>query len=183
MRTRTALPAGRSRIASPPLLAALLAVAAAVPGAADSVVGLSPVRAALYVNEDLLFFRPEGYDRFGWTVAAGDFNGDGAADLATGLPYDDGLAGGGLEDVGIVVVRWGVPGAGLAIGLADTVLSQYAAGSQGDPADHDRFGGSLAVGDFNGDGRDDLAVGVPGDEVPNPAPEDCGGDFVNAGSV
>lgn len=56
--------------------------------------------------------------------------------------------------------RWGVPGGGLALGPADTVLSAYAAGSQLAPGDSAHFGLVLAVGDFNGDGRDDLAVGA-----------------------
>jgi hypothetical protein len=152
-------------------------------GAAATSVGLSPVREQTFGNEDLFFFQPAEYDRFGYSLAAGDFNNDGAMDLATGMPYDDGLIGSGLTDSGIVIVRWGVPGGGLASGLADTVLSQFAAGSQGDPDTNDRFGWTLAAGDFNGDGHDDLAVGVPKDEVPNPNPKACGADFVRAGSV
>src|SRR6187402_1470639 len=138
--------------------------------AAESAVGLSPVAAQGFANEDLLFFVPADYDRFGWSTAAGDFNADGAMDLATGVPYDDGLIGSGLTYVGLVVVRWGVPGGRLDTGLADTVLSQFAAGSLGDPETNDRFGASLAVGDFNGDGYDDLAVGVPNDSVPHADP-------------
>ena len=33
---------------------------------------------------------------------------------------------------------------------------------KGTPRYYDRFGASLAAGDFNGDGDDELAVGVPG---------------------
>ena len=39
---------------------------------------------------------------------------------------------------------------------------------------YDMFGDSLAVGDFNGDGVDDVAVGAPNDDV---------GALVDAGSV
>jgi hypothetical protein len=137
---------------------ALLAVVAAVPMGAIASVGLSSVRAQTFGNEDLLVFQPWHHDRFGWSVAAGDFNADGAMDLATGIPSNFGTVGGGLNYAGIVVVRWGIPGTGLALGLADTVLSQHAAGSQGAPEPFDEFGYALAVGDFNGDGG--LAVSV-----------------------
>jgi hypothetical protein len=38
----------------------------------------------------------------------------------------------------------------------------------------DRFGGSLASGDYNGDGAGDLAIGVPGEDI---------GDITDAGAV
>ena len=130
---------------------------------AQAAIGLSSVRAQGFQNEDLLFYAPADGDRFGWSLASGDFNGDGAEDLATGLPFDDGLVGSGLTDCGSVVVRYGVAGRGLAGGLADTVLSQFAAGSLNPPEANDHYGYALAAGDFNGDGIDDLAIGVPGD--------------------
>ncbi len=143
-----------------PLLAPILAATALH---AQAAIGLSSVRAQGFQNENLLFYTPETGDRFGWSLASGDFNGDGAEDLATGLPFDDGLVGSGLTDCGSVVVRYGVVGRGLAGGLADTVLSQFAAGSLNPPEANDLYGYALAAGDFNGDGIDDLAIGVPGD--------------------
>ncbi len=125
-------------------------------------VGLSSVRSQYFVNEDLLFYVPELGDAFGAALATGDFNGDGADDLATGVPYDNGLAGFEIEDVGLVIVRYGVPGSGLETGLADTVLRQNVLVEAGD-----FFGYALAAGDFNGDGFDDLAVGEPGDSSIN----------------
>ncbi|MEO8198294.1 MAG: FG-GAP repeat protein [Thermoanaerobaculia bacterium] len=120
-------------------------------------VGLSSVRSQYFENENLLFYVPEPFDNFGAALATGDFNGDGADDLATGIPYDNGLAGFELNNVGLVVVRYGIPGFGLETGLADTVLRQTA-----NPEAGDNFGFALAAGDFNGDGYDDLAVGEPG---------------------
>ena len=129
--------------------------------------GISTVHAQWFENENLLFFTPAAGDRFAWAVATGDFNGDGYDDLATGMPYDDGLVGSEQTDCGIVVVRYSGGGIGLPSGLASTVLSQYAGGSQ-DPAEPgDLFGFALAAGDFNGDGYDDLAVGVPGETLPD----------------
>ncbi len=126
-------------------------------------IGLSSVGSQLFENENLFFYVPEVGDRFGWSVAAGDFNGDGVQDLATGMPYDDGLFGSGLTDSGIVIVRYGVAGQGLAEGLASTVLSQNGGGSINPAEAGDLYGFALAAGDFNNDGSDDLAVGVPRD--------------------
>ncbi len=120
-------------------------------------VGLSSVRSQYFMNEDLLFYVPEPYDAFGAALASGDFNGDGADDLASGVPLDNGLAGFEQENVGIVIVRYGIVGSGLETGLADTLLRGMTW-----PEAEDRFGTALTAGDFNGDGYDDLAVGEPG---------------------
>jgi hypothetical protein len=125
-------------------------------------VGLSTVRSQYFVNENLLFYVPEPFDNFGAALATGDFNGDGADDLATGIPYDNGQAGFELNNVGLAVVRYGIGGFGLETGLADTVLRQM---SFAEPDDN--FGFALAAGDFNGDGFDDLAVGEPGNHFFN----------------
>src|SRR5688500_14704311 len=76
----------------PPLALALAAVLtlAAAAAAQTTGIGLSTVRAQRFGNEDLLFYTPQTDDRFAWTFATGDFNGDGADDLATGMPFDDG---------------------------------------------------------------------------------------------
>jgi hypothetical protein len=129
-----------------------------------SAIGLSDVRAQWFENEELFFYGPNPDDHFAIALAAGDFNGDGASDLASGIPDDDEI-GGGCASCGMVVVRWGVPGRGLAPGLADTVLHQGLAASPSEPIAGERFGAQLAAGDFNGDGFDDLAVGAPGPPI------------------
>ena len=164
------------RLRSPSATAVLILVAAAnaafvAPVAAG---GLSSVRAQTFENENLLFYAPEPGDLFGFALATGDFNGDGADDLATGIPLDDGLFGAPIADMGAAVVRYGIPGKGLDPDVADTFLSQLQNGSPSDPNPGEKFGRALAVGDFNGDGIDDLAIGVP---------RDLNGDEIASGAV
>jgi hypothetical protein len=120
-------------------------------------IGLSEVQAQWFDNEDLFLYGPEADDLFAVALAAGDFNGDGAMDLASGMPYDDEI-GGGCEDCGMVIIRYGSLGTGLVSGLATTVLHE---GINAQPGD--LFGAALVAGDFNHDLYDDLAVGVPMD--------------------
>ena len=106
-------------------------------------------------------------DRFGSALAWGDFNADGFDDLAIGTPLDD--VGGPLNrpDTGSVTIIYGS-----AIGLdpngdIDAEFFRQGAGGVRDNAEtNDQFGWTLAVGDFDGDGFDDLAVGVIGEDLP-----------------
>jgi hypothetical protein len=138
-------------------LVCLAALSFPYPSAGSSV-GLSPVRAQRFGNETLPSSLPETGDLFAWTLATGDFNGDGADDLASGMPYDDVS---GVANAGQVVVRYGIPGRGLETGIADNALSQAVGGSPDPHEEDDLFGLALASCDFNGDGFDDLAIGVP----------------------
>ena len=100
---------------------------------------------------------PEGA-RFGSAVAAlGDLNGDGVSDVAVGAFADDG-DGNRRGAIWIVFLR--------KDGTVRSArrISAGESGFVGPLADHDRFGSGLAlVGDLDGDGRPELAVGAPGD--------------------
>jgi len=96
-------------------------------------------------------------DRFGQTLAAGDFNNDGVADLAIGAPAE-------LTYSGTVSVVMGWFGFGLTRRGAQ-VWTQDSPGVTDTVESYDQFGFSLAAGDFNHDGFDDLAVGVPAEGV------------------
>jgi hypothetical protein len=104
----------------------------------------------------------EAEDWFGWSLAAGDFNGDGRDDLAIGAPREDHNAA-NLTDAGAIHVIYG-SAAGLTT-AGDTTLHQDSANVLGTAQANDQFGYALTAGDFNDDGRDDLAVGVPGERA------------------
>lgn len=142
-----------------PILAPLLAATVLE---AQAAIGLSGVRSQAFFNEEIDGFPPEQEDSFAQALAAGDFNGDGAQDLATGIPGDNGPIDLPLNNAGAVIVRWGEPGKGLGTTPPPTILSLYAGGGPTHAHVGDLYGRALAAGDFNRDGRDDLAVGIPG---------------------
>jgi hypothetical protein len=102
----------------------------------------------------------EDGDVFGWTLAAGDFDGDHRADLAVGLPQE--TLGSHDFAGGVVVLR------GSAAGLTGTGaqwFDQDTAGVPGSSESRDWFGNSLTAGDLTGDGRAELVVGAPGEGI------------------
>jgi hypothetical protein len=91
---------------------------------------------------------------------SGDFNGDGHGDIALGVPEEN-LAGAG--NGGAVNVIYGSP-AGLS-SAGSQFWSQDSPGIEDAPESGDRFGHSVAAGDFNADGFDDMAVGVQREDI------------------
>jgi hypothetical protein len=98
----------------------------------------------------------EFLDRFGSALAAGDFNGDGFADLAGGASGEDVS---GVRDAGAVSVLYGSAGGLTAAG--GRLFTQVGSAAE----EQDWFGWALAAGDFNNDGFADLAVGAPYESV------------------
>ncbi len=130
-------------------------------------------------NELLRPSRPEDDDLFGAALTAGDFNGDGYADLAIGAPGEEVDAGGGANGGGAVEVFYGS-----ANGIASRQLwDQGKASIAGVPEEDDLFGAALTAGDFNGDGYADLAIGVPGEDIVNNSEDDGGAVNVIYGSA
>ena len=89
-----------------------------------------------------------------------DFNGDGIADLAVGVPFED---VGTIADAGVVNVLYGL-GSGLSA-AANQLWHQDRSGVADAVEVFDNFGWALAAGDFNFDDIADLAVGVPGETL------------------
>jgi hypothetical protein len=125
--------------------------------------------------------RSENGDQFGSALTAGDFNGDGKDDLAVGVPFENDAA----DDDGMVVVFYG-SSSGLLLqengqwrAARFERLGQKRAGGINEAGDH--FGCSLAAGDFDGDGKDDLAIGAPDENVAGK--QDAGAVYIYAGSA
>jgi FG-GAP repeat protein len=104
---------------------------------------------------------PQTEGDFGVSLATGDFNGDGYADLAIGAPY---MSEGGPDEAGAVFVLYGSR-VGLRASTEQVFTEGDAHGVPGVAQTVDNFGWALAARDINGDGRSDLAVGVPGATV------------------
>jgi hypothetical protein len=124
----------------------------------------------------------EAGDRFGAALAAGNFNGDqhrngnAVDDLAVGAPDEDvdGVANAGAVNVFYGSIFSGLNGAGGAQFWHQNSDPANGPAVADSAEPDDRFGAALAAGDFRGDGYDDLAIGVPGEDV---------GSLVNAGAV
>jgi hypothetical protein len=104
----------------------------------------------------------EAGDNFGSSLAIADFNNDGFSDLAIGVPNEDIDT---LRDTGAVNVIYGSSGGLSSTVKPSQVWTQNSPEIEGGAELTDRFGSSLASGDFNGDGFSDLAIGVPTESV------------------
>jgi hypothetical protein len=108
-------------------------------------------------------------DQFGYQLSANDANGDGYADVAVGVPYEN--LNTGQEDTGAVVLLKG--GAGGLSGSGAQAFNQSTSGVPGIAEKGDHFGSAVQLLDTNKDGKSDLAVGTPGED----------GAYTNSGAV
>jgi hypothetical protein len=111
----------------------------------------------------------EDGDQFGFSLAVGDFDGNGYADLAVGVPYESLPSAPGAGGVNVI---YGGP-TGLT-STSDKFWSQDSSGIPDASETGDHFGYAIVAGDFNGDGEADLAVGAPGENI---------GSIVDAGQT
>ncbi len=106
-------------------------------------------------------------DAMGHVLASGDFNNDGFGDLVASSHHVGGCAvtvpvASCVENNGQLLVHYGSDSVS---GVRRERLHQDTPGIPGVNDFFDFLGESLAVGDFDGDGIDDLAVGIPGKTV------------------
>ncbi|MEO8195628.1 MAG: hypothetical protein ABI689_02785 [Thermoanaerobaculia bacterium] len=111
-------------------------------------VGGSEITAAVYST-------PQSGAAFGLALAVGNFNGDLYEDLVIGEPYWDSFTPTRLDRGRVAVL------AGSAAGLVTSSAWAVRAEPFVEVDDDAVFGYSLAVGDFDDNGFDDLAIGAP----------------------
>lgn len=106
----------------------------------------------------------EAGDDLGTSVAVGDYNLDGYADVLAGAPNED-IARGGVSqvDAGTVILFKGTS-AGIS-GTGSIAYSQDTADISGDTESGDRLGSAALLQDLSGYGRADLAIGADGENA------------------
>ena len=103
----------------------------------------------------------EAGDQFGRSLAFGDFDDDGRDELVVGAPYEK---VGTSNDAGAVSIFYDIQIFPTRLNRTYTQNDLSGADAQAS----DMFGRAVATGDFDGDGRADLAIGAPGEDIGNP---------------
>jgi len=119
---------------------------------------------------DVIVYGADPEDRLGSSLATGDVNGDGVADVLVGAPFADG-PNNARPNVGEVYIFFGgpsiatIPVRDLRSSSADVTIIGW-----GGPAGknvQDQAGTSVAAGDVDGDGIADVVIGAPGVKGPD----------------
>ena len=102
----------------------------------------------------------EDGDEFGKTLASGNLDGDGRDELLLGIPLEN---VGSATDAGLMTILWGAAG-GFQAGEWTSYTQLYFGGEN---ESGDRFGWAMVAGDFDGNGRDDVASSAPYEDFPD----------------
>ncbi|HEU4759065.1 MAG TPA: hypothetical protein VFT91_03690 [Dehalococcoidia bacterium] len=125
----------------------------------------------------------EGFSRVGHAIASGDVNADGISDIVVGAPFAGRFPntppGSERTEVGEVYVLFGRHDLS---GYFSVVFDQQNF-TIGGLQPFGQFGASVAAGDVNGDGVDDIIVGAPQSDGPDGAPDSAGLVYVFFGAA
>ncbi|MFF4685858.1 FG-GAP-like repeat-containing protein [Streptomyces sp. NPDC001307] len=105
----------------------------------------------------------EDGDAMGWSVSAGDYNGDGYPDVLTGVPNEDITRDSvNRTNAGQAILLQG--GSTGITGTGAIAVSQDTSGVPGSTESGDQFGTAVSLTDLSGYGRADLTFGVGGED-------------------
>ena len=130
------------------------------------------------VTADVTILGSDTGDRLGESVAIGNFNGDGVADIVVGAPRADG-PGNARANAGEAYVIFGSGSLPSIIDLGASQQDLVVFGGE----NGDLLGSGMAVGDFSGDGIRDLILGAGGADGPSNSRSAAGEAYVTLGSV
>ena len=105
-------------------------------------------------------------DRFGETLTIAKLGADFFEDLVIGVPGDRVGTQDGAGSVHVFMSK------SFGVDLSDQMVLTQSFIHSGSPEAGDEFGAALSNGDYNGDGFEDLAIGVPFEDIDND--QDCG---------
>nr|WP_240929558.1 FG-GAP-like repeat-containing protein [Streptomyces coryli] len=128
-----------------------------------SAAGLGTSRTVLHQASASVPGTAESGDAMGASVAVGDVNLDGYADVLTGTPGEDITRSGNRSNAGASILLRGASG-GLT-GSGSQAFSQDTSGVPGSTETDDRVGSAATLTDFSGWARTDLAIGAEGENA------------------